>query len=160
MNQNLDQWWNVTKYSYSVLMVLIHQNMKRVCVCVGVLSLPPSLHLPLTPSLHLPLTQSLHLPLTPSLHLPLTPSSQASLDPLLFGSLYASVAAMPRLGSSRLPVGCGGGNLSSCLDQKASALVKHHNSCFVPNLFLLTPRTFGDVGVVPQSMRRSSNWSP
>lgn len=51
-------------------------------------------------------------------------SSQASLDPLLVGSLFASVAGMPRLGSVRLPAGCRGGNLCGFLDHDASMLVK------------------------------------
>lgn len=58
---------------------------------------------------------------------PFDTSSQASLDPLLIGSLYASVAGMSRLDSVRLPVGCTGESLGGLLDQNASMLVKHHH---------------------------------
>lgn len=55
-------------------------------------------------------------------------SSQASLDPLSVGSLFASVAGVPRLSSVRLPVGCRGGNLCGFLDHDASMLVKTPSS--------------------------------
>uniref|UniRef100_A0A3B4Y3R5 non-specific serine/threonine protein kinase n=1 Tax=Seriola lalandi dorsalis TaxID=1841481 RepID=A0A3B4Y3R5_SERLL len=57
-----------------------------------------------------------------SLHIQPGMLAQASLDPLLVGSLYGSVAGMPRLGSVQLPVGCRGGNLCSFLEQNASML--------------------------------------
>ncbi|KAF0035917.1 hypothetical protein F2P81_011229 [Scophthalmus maximus] len=58
-----------------------------------------------------------------SLHIQPGMLAQASLDPLLFGSLYASVAAVPRSGSVQLPVGCRGGNLCRCLDHNSSVLM-------------------------------------
>lgn len=54
--------------------------------------------------------------------------TQASLDPLLVSSLYASIAAVPRLDSVRLPGGCGGESLGGFLDQNASVMVKNENS--------------------------------
>ncbi|XP_026223775.1 homeodomain-interacting protein kinase 1 isoform X3 [Anabas testudineus] len=57
-----------------------------------------------------------------SLHIQPGMLAQASLDPLLVGSLFASVAGMPRLGSVRLPAGCRGGNLCGFLDHDASML--------------------------------------
>lgn len=63
-------------------------------------------------------------------------SSQASLDPLLVGSLYASVAGMPPVGSVRVPGGCRAASLGSLLDQNTSMLVKHHHHNWL-NLFFL-----------------------